>query len=80
MPLKLRSDGLSIPLFNAFGMEVGKIPLEKALSLHGSQLEVRAKGTGRKRRFTSAKLFPVVSQLWIPKESGGFIVLQLITT
>jgi len=69
----------TIPLFNALGLEVGRIPLEKALSLHGSQLEVRSKGTGRRRRFTSAKLFPVVSQLWIPKESGGFMVLQLIT-
>jgi hypothetical protein len=61
-------------------MEIGRIPLDKALSLHGSQLHVRAKGTGRKRRFTSAKLFPVVSQLWVPKPSAGFIVLQLITT
>jgi hypothetical protein len=69
----------NIPLFNALGFEIGRIPIEKAISLHGSQLELRTKGTGRRRRFTSAKLFPVVSQLWIPKESGGFIVLQLIT-
>lgn len=69
----------AIPLYDAYGFQIGLIALDKALELDGIDLRLRAKGTGRRRRFTSAKLFPIVSQVWIPKYSGGFIVLQLIT-
>lgn len=68
-----------IPLYNAYGMRIGLIPVSRALDLHGKDLELRAKGTGRQRRFTSAKLYARISQLWIPRDSGGYLVLQFIT-
>jgi hypothetical protein len=68
-----------IPLYNAYGMHLGLVSLREAIQLHGRELELRAKGTGRRRHFTSAKLYARVSQIWIPRSSAGFIVLQLIT-
>jgi len=40
---------------------------------------IRARGTGRRRHFTSAKLFARTSQLWMPRMSDRYLVLQLIT-
>ena len=68
-----------IPLYDAYGMRIGDISVREALQLHGKDLDLRAKGTGRRRRFTSAKLHARVSQIWIPRSSAGFVVLQLIT-
>lgn len=68
-----------VPLYNAYGMRVGSISVSDALKLHGKDLELRAKGTGKRRRFTSAKMYARVSQIWLPCDSGGFTVLQLIT-
>jgi len=70
----------TVPLFNSYGFYIGKIPLEQALALHGRELVLRARGTGRRRHFTSAKLYARTAQLWEPRVSGGYIVLQLITT
>jgi hypothetical protein len=68
-----------LPLYNAYGFRVGSIALESALKLHGTSLLVRARGTGRRRHFTSAKLFARTSQIWMPRVSDGYLVLQLIT-
>lgn len=68
-----------IPLYNSYGFRVGSIKVTRALELHGKDLELRAKGTGRQRRFTSAKMYARVSQIWMPLDSDGFIVMQLIT-
>lgn len=68
-----------IPLYNSYGFRVGSIKVTRALELHGKDLELRAKGTGRQRRFTSARMYARVSQIWKPLDSGGFVVLQLIT-
>ena len=68
-----------IPLYNAYGMRVGSIAVSRAIELHGRDLELRAKGSGRRRRFTSAKLYARISQLWMPRDSGGYLVLQFIT-
>lgn len=70
---------LSLPLYNAYGFRVGNIALDAALKLHGNALVVRARGTGRRRHFTSAKLFARSSQIWMPRLSGQYLVLQLIT-
>lgn len=67
-----------IKLFDANGFELGTISLDKAIELDGIDLRLRARGTGRRRRFTSAKLFPRVKLDWIVKNSGGFEVLQLV--
>jgi hypothetical protein len=40
---------------------------------------VRARGTGRRRHFTSAKMYARVSQWWEPRNSGGYVVLELVT-
>jgi hypothetical protein len=69
----------TVPLFDAYGIFIGRIPLEKALRLHGQDLTLRARGTGKRRHFTSAKLYARVSQVWAPRSSSGFVVLQLIT-
>ena len=69
----------TVPLFDAYGFFVGRIPLEKALRLHGHDLVLRARGTGKRRHFTSAKLYARVSQWWAPRNSGGYVVLELIT-
>ena len=68
-----------VPLYTAYGMRIGSISVTRAIELHGKDLELRAKGTGRRRRFTSAKLYARVSQLWLPRSSDGYVVLQLIT-
>lgn len=68
-----------VPLYNAYGMRIGSISVPRALELHGKDLELRARGTGRRRRFTSAKLYARISQVWLPRYSGGYVVLQLIT-
>ena len=69
----------SLPLYNAYGFRVGSIPIDSALRLHGTSLFVRARGTGRRRHFTSAKLFARTSQIWMPRMSDKHLVLQLIT-
>ena len=68
-----------LPLYNAYGFRVGNIAVDAALRLHGRDLVVRARGTGRRRHFTSAKLFARTSQLWMPRMSDHYLVLQLIT-
>lgn len=70
----------SIPLYDVYGFRIGNIPLEQALRLHGRELAVRARGTGRRRHFTSAKLYARTSQIWMPRDSAGYLVLQLITS
>jgi hypothetical protein len=69
----------SLPLYNAYGFRIGSIAIDAALRLHGRDLTVRARGTGRRRHFTSAKLFARTSQLWMPRMSDKYLVLQLIT-
>lgn len=69
----------SVPLFDAYGFFIGRIALDKALRLHGQDLTLRARGTGRRRHFTSAKLYARTSQCWEPRNSGGYVVLELIT-
>jgi hypothetical protein len=69
----------TLPLYNSYGFRVGNIAIDEALKLHGRDLSVRARGTGRRRHFTSAKLYARVSQIWMPRMSGGYLVLQLIT-
>ena len=69
----------TIPLFDAYGFFIGRIPLDKALQMHGRDLVVRARGTGRRRHFTSAKMYARVSQWWEPRNSGGYVVLELVT-
>jgi len=68
----------TIPLFDAYGFRLGNITLTRAIELDGTDLQLRAKGTGRRRRFTSAKLFPRVKLDWIVRNSGHFEVLQLV--
>jgi hypothetical protein len=69
----------TLPLYDHAGFRIGNIALEKALFLHGRDLVVRARGTGRRRHFTSAKLYARTSQLWMPRMSDRYLVLQLIT-
>ena len=69
----------SLPLYNAYGFRVVNIPMDAALRLHATSLVVRARGTGRRRHFTSAKLFARTSQIWMPRMSDKHLVLQLIT-
>ncbi|MBA0089149.1 MAG: hypothetical protein HRJ53_29515 [Acidobacteria bacterium Pan2503] len=71
--------GPALPLYNAYNERCGTIALEKALRLHGVDLVVRARGSGRRRRFTSAKLYARTSQCWAPRMSDRYLVLQLIT-
>lgn len=68
-----------LPLYNYAGFRIGNIPLEEALKLHGRDLAVRARGTGRRRHFTSAKMYARQSQIWLPRMSEHYLVLQLIT-
>jgi len=70
---------LHVPLYNAYGFRVGNIAIDEALRLHGRDLVIRARGTGRRRHVTSAKLFARTSQLWMPRMSDRYLVLQLIT-
>lgn len=69
----------TLPLYDAYGFRIGNIPIDEALKLHGKDLVVRARGTGRRRHFTSAKLYARISQLWEPRLSDHHVVLQLIT-
>jgi len=71
-------DDVLLPLFNCYGERLGSITVSKAREFHGIHLEVRAKGTGRRRRFTSAKLFARTSMKWAVVPSGGYSVLQLV--
>lgn len=68
-----------VPLFNAYGFYIGTIPVSEALEKHGSELELRAKGNGARRHFSSAKLYARVSNHWAPRMSAGFLVMQLLT-
>lgn len=68
-----------VPLYNVYGERVGTIKLSEALESHGVHLELRARGTGRRRYFTSAKLYARNAQHWEPTNSGGYTVLQLIS-
>ena len=70
---------IQLPLYNSYGFRIGNISIDEALRLHGRDLAVRARGTGRRRHFTSAKLYARVTQIWMPCMSDGFVVLQLIT-
>ena len=69
-----------LPLYNYAGFRIGNICLDEALKLHGRDLAVRARGTGRRRHFTSAKLYARTSQIWMPRMSDQYLVLQLITS
>jgi hypothetical protein len=68
----------NIPLFSVYGEFIGKIRIEHALQMHGTFLTLRARGTGRRRHFTSAKLYARKAWRWEPRNSGGFTVMQLI--
>ena len=67
-----------LPLYNCYGERLGDIRIRDALEMHGTFLQLRAKGTGRRRRFVSAKLYARRSWHWAVKPSDGFSVLQLI--
>ena len=67
-----------LPLYNCYGERLGDIRVGNALEMHGIHLQLRAKGTGRRRRFVSAKLYARRSWQWAVKPSDGFLVLQLI--
>lgn len=69
----------TLPLYDVYGFRIGSIAIDEALRLHGRDLAVRARGTGRRRHFTSAKLYARTSQLWMPRMSDRYVVLQLIT-
>lgn len=69
-----------LPLYDVYGFRIGNIALEQALRLHGRDLALRARGTGRRRHFTSAKLYARTSQIWMPRMSDHHLVLQLITS
>jgi hypothetical protein len=71
-------DDSKIPLYDFAGFRIGTISLARALELDGIDLALRAKGTGLRRRFTSARLFARKQLNWIVAPSGGFSVLQLI--
>jgi hypothetical protein len=68
----------SIPLYNCYGEFVGKLRIEHALSMHGIFLTLRARGTGKRRHFTSAKLYARKSWHWEPRASDGYVVMQLL--
>jgi len=77
MPLVSLSS--TIPLYDANGEFLGHIHFNEARRLDSvGDLTLREKGTGRRRRVTSAKLHPRVKLDWMRIPSGGFIVLQLI--
>lgn len=68
----------ALPLYNCYGERIGDILIDDALPMHGIHLQVRARGTGNRRHFVSAKLYARKSQIWQPRMSGPFVVLQLI--
>ena len=68
----------ALPLYNCYGEFIGKICVQHALQMHGVFLQVRARGTGRRRHFTSAKLYARKTWRWEPRVSDGFVVMQLV--
>jgi len=69
----------TIQLYDANNFFLGHIRIEEAKRLASvGDLTLREKGTGRRRRITSAKLHPRVKLDWMRIPSGGFIVLQLV--
>lgn len=78
MTREVSLDDSKVPLYDYAGFRIGTISLAKALELNGVDLTLRAKGTGLRRRFTSARLYPRKQLNWVVTPSGGFSVLQLI--
>jgi len=77
--MPLVSFNSTIPLYDANGELLGRIQLHEAQRLESvGDLDLREKGTGRRKRFTSAKLHPRVKLDWIRIPSAGFTVLQLV--
>jgi hypothetical protein len=69
----------TVPLYDANGEMLGHIQVSEAKRLESvGDLTLREKGTGRRCRYTSAKLHPRVKLDWIRIPSGGFTVLQLV--
>jgi hypothetical protein len=69
----------TLPLYDANGEFLGHIHVSEAKRLESvGDLTLREKGTGRRFRYTSAKLHVRVKLDWIRIPSGGFIVLQLV--
>jgi hypothetical protein len=68
-----------IPLYNCYGEQAGMIRLGEAIALNGQDLELRARGSGRRRYFTSAKLYARTSVHWKKKSSAGYMVMQLVS-
>lgn len=68
----------TLPLYNCYSERIGDIQIADALAMHGVHLQLRARGTGNRRHFVSAKLYARKSQIWQPRMSDGFVVLQLI--
>jgi hypothetical protein len=67
-----------LPLYNCYGQFLGYIPFAKAREFDGQYLTLKVKGTGRQRRFTSAKMYARELMKWAPRSSAGFTVMQLI--
>jgi len=67
-----------LPLYNCYGQLIGYIPMAKAREFDGQYLTLRVKGTGRTRRFTSAKMHARELMKWAVRPSAGFSVLQLV--
>jgi hypothetical protein len=70
---------VTVPLYNVYGVLIGNIPLDQAKELHGALLDLRFKGNGRRRRYTSARLYAITMLKWAIRSSGGFSVLQLVS-
>ena len=68
-----------VPLYDCYGVRIGNITIKRALKMHGTDLQLRAKGYGVRRRFTSAKMYARNTQLWQVRPSAGFSVLQFVT-
>jgi len=77
--MPLVSFNSTIPLYDANGEFLGHIHLDEAKRLESvGDLDLRSRGTGRRYRYTSAKLHPRVKLDWIRIPSAGFTVLQLV--
>jgi hypothetical protein len=69
----------TLPLYDANGIFIGHIQVSEAKRLESvGDLTLREKGTGRRCRYTSAKLHARVKLDWIRLTSAGYIVLQLV--
>jgi hypothetical protein len=69
----------TIPLYDANGQFLGHIQIAEAKRLESvGDLDLREKGSGRRTRYSSAKLHARVKLDWIRLLSGGYIVLQLV--